>query len=319
LERIFQKVKATMSNSQLTFATNNPIEPPISPLRGWLKRNPLTAYFVFAFAGTWLAVAPMVLGQDGSGLLAYHLPDWLYLVVYVLSAYIGPALAAFLVIAAESGKPGVRAWLHRFVQWRVGIQWYLVAILGVLVVWLLAYSTIYGSAPLSAVLKPGLWSLFGTFLLLGMVVPGYGEEAGWRGFALPRLQERYGPLRGSLVLGLLHGLWHLPVFFTPFLGPFTRVGYTTFLLTAVAMTLIYTWLYNNTRGSILIAVLFHASINASSTAMGAAIPADVPLSGWLQPFVDHGWLNMLTFAVIALILVLSTRGALSYRDAPEIQ
>src|SRR4029079_13147514 len=128
-----------------------------------------------------------------------------------------------------------------------------------------------------------------------------------------RLQKGYGPLLGSAILGLLHGLWHLPVFFTPFLGPFTVVSYTSFLLTALAMTLIYTWVYNNTGGSILIAVLVHASINASSTTLGKVLSDAPPLQGWLQPFVANGWLNVVTFAAIALVLLAVTRGTLSYR------
>jgi membrane protease YdiL (CAAX protease family) len=308
-----------MSNSKLTVATTPLAEPPTSSVAGWIKHHPLISYFVLAFAGTWLVIAPLVLGLDGSGLLAYHLPDWLYLVIYVLGAYTGPMLAAYVVIATERGKPGVRAWLRRFVQWRVGIHWYLVALFGVLVVWLLAYSLVYRGVPLLALITPAFWSVFATTMLVGLVVPGYGEEAGWRGFALPRLQQRYGPLAGSLVLGLLHGLWHLPVFFTPFLGPFTWVGYTTFLLTALAMTCIYTWVYNNTHGSILIAVLVHASINASSTALGEVIPEDAPLSGWLQPFVQDGWLNTIAFVVVVIFLVMQTRGTLSYRGANELE
>lgn len=281
---------------------------------GLLKRYPLASYFVLAFVGTWLAVAPLVLGQDGSGLFAYRLPDWLYLVIYVFSAYTGPILAAYLVLRAEGGKASVRPWLRRFVLWRVGIHWYAVAIFGVYLVWLLAHSLIYRGLLSQTLLNPAIWSIFASMFLVGMVVPGYGEEAGWRGFALPRLQQRVGPLAGSLVLGLLHALWHLPVFFTPFLGPFTPLSYGVFILTTLGMTTIYTWITNNTRGSILIAVLVHASINASSSALGAALVGAVPQSAGMQAFVDAGWVNALTFGVVALLLVAITRGQLSYRD-----
>ena len=308
-----------MSDSDMTIAVTSAPESSVSPLVAWIKRYPLIAYFVLAFAGTWLVMSPLVLGQDGSGLLPYHLPDWLYLVIYVFSAYTGPALAAFLVIAAERGRPGVRAWLRRFVLWRVGIQWYLVAIFGIFVTWLVALSVVYQRSPLEPLMQPEVWSLFATFLLVGIVVPGYGEEPGWRGYALPKLQERYGPMAGSLVLGAMHGLWHLPVFFTPFLGPFTLLTYTTFLLTAVAINFIYTWIYNKTRGSILIAVLVHAGSNASSTALAAAFPADAPLSGWLEPFMQDGWFNVVVFGVVAIILVTITRGTLSYRGVNELE
>jgi uncharacterized protein len=284
----------------------------------WIRRHPLVAYFVLAFAGTWLAIAPLVLGQDGSGLLAYHLPGWLYLLIYVFSAYTGPALAAYLVIRTEHGTPGVRAWLRRFVQWRVGLQWYLVALFGLFLLWLIAYSLVYRGTPLLAVVQGGaaLWSLYLGTLLLGIIVPGYGEEAGWRGFALPRLQALHGPLIASLVLGSLHGVWHLPVFFTPFLGPFTPTKFAAFFLTALAMTFIYTWIYNNTKGSILIAALVHAAINATSTTLTTVIPTSASMQGWLQSFVDNGWLNALTLGLVALLLVISTRGTLAYQHGP---
>jgi membrane protease YdiL (CAAX protease family) len=284
-------------------------------LKQVIIRHPLLAYFVLAFVGTWLATAPLSLGQDGSGLLAYHLPGWLYLLIYLFSAYTGPLLAAYVVIRAEGGTPAVRAWLRRFGQWRVGLQWYLVALFGLLVVWLVAYSLVYRGAPLLGIVQGGvaLWSLFVGNLLIGIIVPGYGEEAGWRGFALPRLQARSGPLIASLVLGTLHGLWHLPVFFTPFLGPFTLAKFTAFLLTALAMTLIYTWMYNNTQGSILLAVLVHAAINATSAMLNAVVPTDIPLQGWLQPAVEDGWLNAFTLGLVALLLVIVTRGTLSYQ------
>ena len=289
-----------------------------SLLRRFILRHPLVAYFVLAFAGTWLATAPLVLGEDGSGLLAYHVPGWLFLLIYVLSAYTGPALAAYVVIRTERGMPGVRAWLRRFVQWRVGIRWYLVAIFGLFFVWLIAYSLVYGGTLLLAVAQggAGLWSLFLGTLLLGILVPGYGEEAGWRGFSLPPLQALPGPLIASLVLGALPGAWHLPGFFTPFLGPFTPTKFTAFFLTALAMTFIYTWIYNNTQGSILIAALVHAAINATSTTLTTVIPTSASLPGWLQSFVDNGWLNALTLGLVALLLVVLTRGTLSYPTDP---
>jgi hypothetical protein len=91
------------------------------------------------------------------------------------------------------------------------------------------------------------------------------DEPGWR-FALPRLQFRHGPLR-TIILGLLHGLWHLPAF-TPFLGPFTPSRFLAFIITAVFASFFYTWLFNNTGGSILIAMITHGASNAASQLMG---------------------------------------------------
>jgi hypothetical protein len=89
-------------------------------------------------------------------------------------------------------------------------------------------------------------------------------RAGWRGFALPHLQAAYGPVVGTIILGTLHGIWDLPALFTPLLGPFTVERFIVFVLTAAAGTFIYTWVFNNTRGSVWMAMVLHASSNAAS-------------------------------------------------------
>jgi uncharacterized protein len=134
------------------------------------------------------------------------------------------------------------------------------------VIWLLAYSAVLGPALLGAALAN--WTLLVTvflpFVAFGMLIPAIGEEPGWRSFALPRLQRRYGPLRATLILGSLHALWHLPALGTALLGPLTAEQVLLFLLTAVAGTLLYTWLFNHTGGSVLLAMHTHAAGNAAT-------------------------------------------------------
>jgi membrane protease YdiL (CAAX protease family) len=170
-----------------------------------------------------------------------------------------------------------------------------------------------GAAPLQAVATK--WTLFLTSylpsLLLIQGTTQWAEEPGWRGFALPRLQARFGPLPGSLLLGLLHGLWHLPVFVytggpVP-LGPFDLSTFALYtLLLGTVMTIIWTWVYNNTGGSILLAVLLHSASNAASPLVAKLIPAypDAALS-----------VVYVAIVVIALLLVIATRGRLSYPGA----
>jgi len=271
---------------------------------------------MIAFLGTWLMLLPLVLSQKGIGLLPYDLPDVAFQLIFIGSAYAGPALAAFLITTLDSGRPGVRLLLRRIVLWRVGIQWYLVALFAFLSIWLVAYSLIYRGEPLINLIQN--WSLlisvFLPSVIFGIFIPSLGEEPGWRGFALPRLQAGYGPLIGTAILGLLHGLWHLPVFFTQLGGPFTTTGFLTFVLTAIAGTYIYTWVFNHTRTSVLIAILMHASSNAANPLMTQLIPADAPLSPWVQSLVSTGWLNVIAFGSAAVILILLTRGRLGYVD-----
>jgi hypothetical protein len=101
------------------------------------------------------------------------------------------------------------------------------------------------------------------------------------------------------------------------LGPFTVNGFITFVLTAAAGTFIYSWVFNNTRGSVWIAMVLHASSNAASKLVSELIPKEVELTGWLKA-LDSGWLNVIVFALVALLLVIFTRGTLGYRPAPSV-
>jgi membrane protease YdiL (CAAX protease family) len=202
---------------------------------------------------------------------------------------------------------------------KVGIRWYLVALLLPLVACVLPLLILGGSAFVSSLLSvQGAITLVLYLLLssIGWVIAApLGEEPGWRGFALPRLQERYGPLRGSLLLGLLWGLWHLPLFLTTWEKPYeSPLGLLLFLVQTISVTVVMTWLFNNTRGSILLAMLCHAGIGSSGVflfllypqaALNAATPGSAMLTVGLLAF-------NLTWAMIAGIVIALTRGRLSY-------
>jgi membrane protease YdiL (CAAX protease family) len=233
-------------------------------------------------------------------------------------APLGPALAAIIVTAVIEGRPGVRRLLGRIKRWRVGLRWYMVALFGFLFAYIAGYVAVLGTDPLTALLEN--WLLFFTVFLplvvLGIFIPSIGEEPGWRGFALPRLQERYGPVWASLILGTLVGLYHTPAFFTPFLGPITISEFVMFQLTAIAATFIYTWVFNGSGGSLLIVILLHAAGNAASGLL-TGVFADVPYGGWAATIIDGGALNVIVFATIAVLLVVLTGGRLSYRTEEQ--
>jgi membrane protease YdiL (CAAX protease family) len=296
---------------------------PASSLAGLIARSPLAAYFILAFAGTWLIAGPLALtsGPYGLNLLPVTVPEGVDFLLVQLSAYTGPLLAAILVTAATEGRAGLRQLRRRIGQWRVGVHWYLIALFGPLLIWLVSYGAVLAGAPLLTLAgQPALLlTTFLPFVLLGLLLPSLGEEPGWRGFALPRLQLRYGPLMGSVILGGLHGLWHLPAFFTAAIGPFTPERAVSFLLTAVAVTLLFTWLFNNTGGSVLLAMLLHAANNAASGLMNRLVPRDLSLGEPLRTLVEGGWLNVVALGLVALLLVAFTRGRLSYPpDRPAL-
>ena len=124
-----------------------------SSFRRFITRHPLVAYFVIAFAGTWLFFVPLLLAKNGLGLLPFTIPDVVtLLIVLVLSTLAGPTLAALTVTAATTGRAGLRTFLRRYLQWRVGVLWYLLALFGFLLVYLLSVSIPLGAGPLSVLI-----------------------------------------------------------------------------------------------------------------------------------------------------------------------
>jgi membrane protease YdiL (CAAX protease family) len=276
----------------------------------FIRRHPLISYFALAYAIMWLAISPMVI--DSLGLV--KVPDVLSLMSFILSSFLGPTVAAVWVTGVLEGKAGMRQLMRRTFQFRAGLQWYAVILFVPLMIWIGAYSLLYDGAPLAnlAAYPSMLVSVFLPFVLFGLLIPSIGEEPGWRGFALPRLQKQYGPIIGTLILGTLHGIWHLPALLTPMFDPFTVSGFIHFVLTGIAATFLYTWVYNNTRGSVWIAIVLHASGNAASKLTGELIPQGVVLTGLLK-VLESGWINVIAFAFIALVLIILTRGTLGYR------
>lgn len=272
-----------------------------------VRQHPLVAYFVLAFAGTWVCFAPITLSQRGLGILPVELPDAVAFILYFLATYTGPFVAAFLVTRLVDGKEGVQQLWRRLVQWRIGVQWYLILFLGYPALILLGVVILAGGLSLTRLLEGWLLliSVYLPAILFGIFFPSLGEETGWRGFALPRLQSAYGPVVGSLILGVLHALWHLPAY--PVRGLFSEVGWDTTLFIAnslaiVMATFVWTWLFNHAGGSVLFAILIHATSNATS----ALVPQ------WLDVQGGDLWALAKIFGVTALLLILLTRGRLGY-------
>lgn len=282
--------------------------------QAFAKRHPLITYFLLAYGIMWLVISPMVV--DALGIA--NVPDVVSLISYLLSSLLGPTVAAFWVTGILEGRAGMRLLLRRTFQFRAGWQWYMVVLFVPLMIWFGAYSFLYSGAPLAGlILNPSLLlSIFLPNVLFGLLIPSIGEEPGWRGFALPRLQKLYGPILGTLILGTLHGIWHLPALLTPLFEPFTITGFIEFVLTAVAASFLYTWVFNSTGGNVWIAIVLHASGNAAVKLLSELIPQDVVLSGWLK-VLDSGWINLIAFGVVAVILVTVSRGRLGYQPDPQ--
>ncbi len=280
---------------------------------GVIARHPLVFFFllsfVFTFGYLWLIVVPL------------NLPDPLKAL-----ATAGPPISAFLILAITSGKPGVLRLLRRYVHWRVGVRWYLVSLVGVQVLMLLGFVVVPGG--LADFVAPD-WSFvpfylgeaaFTLFLAGGPVL----EEGGWRGFALPRLQRLHGPLVGTIILGALWSLWHGWIFVGPMAvtGPdatFASVStaFVLFTIGLIGLSVIMTWVLNNTGGSVLMAILLHWAYDVGVAFM-AFFPSTTP---YYVPLSYQGMGLAIVFGVAALIIIVFTRGRLSYdrylREAEE--
>jgi membrane protease YdiL (CAAX protease family) len=214
-------------------------------------------YFVLAFAFTWALWVPAALEAQG---LIPPLP-----VPAGFLAVFGPMVAAIVVTAQEDGRAGLRSLLGRVVRWRVAPIWYAVAILGppALTLGAIGLHVILGGPPPSPGLMIGAFPTLVIYVAYMTLTVALGEEVGWRGYALPALQARYSALVASLILGVLWALWHLPVFFNPD-TLYSNLPFFLWLVYAVPVAVLITWVFNSAGGSVLMAILAHAALNASS-------------------------------------------------------
>jgi uncharacterized protein len=282
-------------------ATQQPA--PHSALRRLVARHPVATFLVMVYAvNCAVALSSFLTRRD---ILPFDLAPY-----DSLGHIFGVALPAFLVVAAMHGRVGVRDLARRSLRWRVGARWYLVALFGVPVAAMLSASAIFGLAPLNALVDK--WQLLLTVvlpqLLLLIVFFNLAEEVGWTGFLQARLQERHGPLKASVIVTLPFALFHLPGWMVEFELGLAQL-HLALLLTAVFGIsqlfgrVIIMWLYNNTNYSVLLVGMFHSSFNVTTSAFGPFIPRETSF------LIAIG-----VVAVAAVLLVVFTRGQLSYRQ-----
>lgn len=259
-------------------------------------------FFALALAFTWsilLTEAAVVRGW-----LPFHLPQPLLM----LSGF-GPAFAALIVVGRQNGRTGIRQLLGRLKWWRVGWHWYTIVMLGpaLLLVTAVMLASFNGPAPNFGQTQVAIlahtqgispWLLLPIHATL-LFITLLGEEIGWRGLALPELLRRFNPTAASLILGILWGVWHLPMIWVPALGAgVASVPLGWFLVDIVAMSLLYTWIFQHTQGSLLIATLLHTANNTAA----AFIPLLPPAATDLRPFLIN---IALKWVLIGLIFIFS--------------
>jgi membrane protease YdiL (CAAX protease family) len=265
-------------------------------VKTFIQRNPLSSMYLIMFILAWSVMIPQMLYSQG--ILAKPLPEFLEILVGW-----APGIAALVVSGILAGRAGVRDLLRRFLIWRVGIQWYLVGffLLAAIILGGIGLHIAFGGeVPSIPAAGNPLWEIALTFLVL--VLFGFlinTEEIAWRGFALPRLERRYGAFIAALLITIPEVALHLPLFWVKENPFFQTVGLYWFSAFSIAAVFIYVYVFNKTRGSLLIVTILHASQNAWSNLLSDNS------AGPFHFTVMLAW-------TIALLLIVTTKGRLGY-------
>ncbi|HXD09854.1 MAG TPA: type II CAAX endopeptidase family protein [Anaerolineales bacterium] len=256
------------------------------------KNNPIPVFFTLTFAIAWSIWLPLGIFAPANVLLT--LPGaW------------APTLAAVILIGLSEGRRGIKRFLKKVLHWRVGLHWYLVVLFGVAAIAYLAIGIgmVFGlSAPEIAlpagVPKDSLLGALPFIFVLNIFVGGpLAEDIGWRGYILPKMRERMSALSASLIIGAMWAIWHLPYFIFPaWRGITGNIPFLWFALLTTGWSVLFAWVYVNTE-SILMPVLFHASINTTLGTLGILGPGN----GNLIPLLINIILTWLAVGIVLLI------------------
>ncbi len=236
------------------------------PIRILCKKYPVTAYCLITFLITWGLKYVYALVKVGNNLPYFN---------FSLIAQYGPSLSAVFLIAITEGREGLHRTVQSMFNWRVGTWWILMALAFEPVMFLtitILYWFWHGGFPAtdSFTIVSGILSFSGIFLI-GLIRWGLAEEIGWRGWMFPKLQDSISPFKATMILAFVTTLWHVhPNSLseiasikegTYLLGYFPEV--VERLIITIPITLLITFIYNNTKGSLLLMMIFHSASNTS--------------------------------------------------------
>jgi uncharacterized protein len=283
----------------------------VLPIIRFIKNKPLISFFIISYLGSWVISIPFILSEWG----IIHGDMRIF---FVCKAFAGPFLAAFLINYYINGKKGIKELRKQIRNIQAKPIYYVIALF-ILPFSIAAISICYNDIGNSFI---GVsWIIIPKYIITFIAVFFGGgplaEEPGWRGFALPRMQERFGPILASLVLGVLWAAWHLPDFLTSAQGggpgvPLNDVciNLLTFVLMVVCLSLFFSWLANKTTGSLFIVLLAHASINTYQVVIAPLF------TGLTDKILNR--IVLLVFGIIGILLVIITKGKLGYKKTVAI-
>ena len=255
----------------------------------WIERHQLAVFWITTFGLTWASWIPAA--RQGTQALTTG-------PLGIVGVFV-PSVVALILTALTAGTDGLRDLLRQLLRWRVAPRWYLfvlgmpalMALAGIALGQMLhAPAPDWRSTPVHMLLPAGAAAVSPWVLLAPLFVQQVlfssplGEEIGWRGYALVRLQQRYRPLSASLLLGILWGLWHLPRLWAASPGasglPFLT-SVVGAVLGTVATAILFTWVFNGTGGSLLLVLLLHAAYNTTGLFLPAAPDGAGLVVAWL--------------------------------------
>lgn len=249
-----------------------------------LVRHPVLSYYLMSCAFFWTLL--ILFGVVVVGILHVDVKaqPWAVWIVTILGSWM-PSLSAAIVVRATQGPEAVTGLFARLVRFNLPARWYLASLipLGVVALAVLGYQLSGGAPEGSAPLTFTVWF---HLLVVNLLAGPTGEEPGWRGFALPRLLERYSPLRAGVVLGLMWSFWHLMMWLVAsgYSGTTLLVYILEFTVTIVALNLLMVWIYQHVPDSLVPMVISHFAFNFGAELVfpGAlGLGASLPLFGWL--------------------------------------
>jgi uncharacterized protein len=272
----------------------------------FLRRHPIAFFLVAAVAITYVVGMAVYLllraVQQQAGVHFAWAND--------LVLKFGPSLAGVATVALSAGKQGVRDLLRRCVRWRFGVPLYAWAVFLQPAVLVTVLLLTHRGADLRTVAPGPAAGTFGLQLFSNVFLGGgLGEELGWRGFLLPQLCRRHSPLVASLLVGLAWFAWHIPAY--AFLNKGAEDPLLPFALISLPFSVLLTWAYFRSNGSLLLPILLHGSINAAYYTLAAALPALASSAGF-QPGFD--WALAAIWYLLAGLVVLRWGSELARRQ-----
>ena len=268
-----------------------------SSRKHWIKKHSLILFLVLTVLISWF---PWYTG--GSGFFVF-----------------GPSIAGVIIIALTKGKDGLEDLTQRALRWRVGIRWWGVALFftGFIGLFSILLNIFLGGEMPSFRFFREEWYLIPVFFLLTIIGGPLGEEFGWRGFALPKLQNKWGAMPASIILGIIWALWHLPLFFQE--GSIhIQMGFKLlpyYVLGQIALTTIMTWVYNKTGGSLLLGgIILHNADNLWATLLFTSETMTSAFEGGTQALFDSQLYILATLVGVlaAIILAFTTKWKLGF-------